>query len=248
MILGCIGKDYYGRKISENLEKVNVHTLLEISEELKSSRCGVGILNKERCLVPQIRASNMLSMDFVNSNMLEINKSELLLVEGYFVIEKFDIVKNLVKKFNEDKKKVVFTLSATFMIDNFFDKMLEISNNSDIIFCNEDEAIAFAKIESNDMFEVSEAIHKYLNPRDRIIVITCGSEPVIITEMKNGELVQKISQPVEKLDEEDIIDTNGCGDCKLFLIILIFILILFYIIFSFCWRIFISIHSRRRFN
>jgi len=221
MLLGCIGKDNYGTKISENLQKVNVKPLLEIKEDILSSRCGVGICKKERCLVPQIRASTMLSMDFVNANMSEINKSELLLVEGYFVIEKFDIVKSLVAKFNENRKKVAFTLSATFMIDNFYDKMLEISNNADVIFCNEDEAMAFAKVKSTDMVEVSKAIHKVLTPRDRIIVITCGCQPVVVTEMRNGELVQNISQPVEKLSESEIIDTNGCGDCMFFLYFLL---------------------------
>merc|ERR1712032_1723284 len=166
-------------------QKVNVKPLLEVKEDILSSRCGVGICQKERCLVPQIRASTMLSMDFVDANMADINKAELLLVEGYFVIEKFDIVKSLVAKFNESKKKVAFTLSATFMIDNFLDKLLEVSNCADVIFCNEDEAMAFSKVKSSNMVEVSE--------------------------MKNGE-VKSITQAVEKLSEAEITYTNGCGD------------------------------------
>lgn len=226
MLLGCIGKDNYGNKISENLQKVNVKPLLETKEDVLSSRCGVGICQKERCLVPQIRASTMLSMDFVNSNMEQINQSELLLVEGYFVIEKFDIVKSLVAKFNESKKKVAFTLSATFMIDNFYDKMLEISNNADVIFCNEDEAMAFAKMKSEDMVQVSEAIHKLLTPKDRILVVTCGSQPVVVTEMRNGQM-NTISQAVSKLTEQEIVDTNGCGDCKDFFVFSLYFLLFF---------------------
>jgi adenosine kinase len=222
MLLGCIGNDSYGSKISENLEKVNVKPLLEIREDVLSSRCGVGICKKERCLVPQIRASTMLSMDFVNNNMSEINKSELIFIEGYFIIEKYDIVKSLVSKFNESNKKVGFTLSATFIIDNFYDKVHEISNCSDLIFCNEDEAKAFAKSNSDDMVEVSLAIHKLLTPRNRIIIVTCGSEPVVITEMRNGDIVQQIIHPVEKLSKDEIVDTNGCGDCKLIFLSLIF--------------------------
>ena len=213
MLLGCIGKDNYGTKISENLQKVNVKPLLETKDDVLSSRCGVGILDKERCLVPQIRASTMLSMEWVNSNMTSIDQSELLLVEGYFVIEKFDIVKHLVANFNEKKKKVAFTLSATFMIDNFYDKMLEVSNSSDVIFCNEDEAMAFAKVKSDDMVEVSKAIHKVLTPRDRVLVVTCGSQPVVVTESKNGE-ISVVKTEVEKLTNDQIVDTNGCGDCK----------------------------------
>ena len=154
----------------------------------------------------------MLSMEFVEKNMAEINKAELLLVEGYFVIEKFDIVKSLVAKFNEAKKKVAFTLSATFMIDFHGEKILEISQCADIIFCNEDEAIAFSKSTSKNMAEVSAACHKKLTPREgRIFVVTCGSEPVVVTQEVNGE-IKTITEAVAKLSGDEIVDTNGCGD------------------------------------
>jgi len=210
-MLGCIGKDTYGTQISEALQKVNVKPILEVKDDVLSSRCGVGITNKERCLVPQIRASTLLSMEFVEANMAEINKAEILLVEGYFLIEKFDIVKSLVAKFNDAKKKVAFTLSATFMIQAFLDKVLEVSNCADVIFCNEDEALAFSKSTSTNMVEVAEACHKVLTPRDRIFVVSCGAEPVVVSEMKNGE-IKTITQAVSKLSADEICDTNGCGD------------------------------------
>lgn len=218
MLLGCIGKDSYGNKISENLAAVNVNPLLEIREDRESSRCGVGIFLKERVLVPEIRASTMLSMDWVNKNMSEISKSEILLVEGYFVIEKFDIVQFLVDTFNKENKKVAFTLSATFMVDNFYDKMLEISNKSDLIFCNEEEAYSFAKIRSENMEEVAIAIHKILEPRNRILVITCGSLPVVVSKFdyEKNQISTLIKTEVPELTGEQIVDTNGCGDCNIF--------------------------------
>lgn len=220
MLLGCIGNDSYGKKIKENLASVNVTPLLETREDRESSRCGVGIFLKERVLVPEIRASTMLSMDWVNNNMTEINKSEILLVEGYFVIEKFDIVKFLVNSFNQSNKKVAFTLSATFMIDNFYDKMLEISNKSDLIFCNEEEAYSFAKLRSEDMEEVATYIHKILEPRDRILVITCGSLPVCVSKFDytQNKLSLVVKTDVPKLSGDEIVDTNGCGDCKDFIL------------------------------
>lgn len=215
MVLGCIGKDSYGEKIIENLSHVNVKPLLEVREDHKSSRCGVGIFEKERCLIPEIRASTHLSMDFVSSNLSEIAKSEILLVEGYFVIEKFNIVQYLVDYFNTNNKQVAFTLSATFMIENFYDKMLEISNKSDLIFCNEEEAYAFAKLRSDNIEEVATAIHKVLLPRDRIIVITCGSLPVYVTKFdyEQNALSVIIKTEIPKLSADEIVDTNGCGDC-----------------------------------
>lgn len=71
-MLGCIGNDNYGTKIAEELEKSKVKTVLEKNEKLQSSRCAVGVHLKERCLVPQIRASSQLSMDYVKEKMVTI--------------------------------------------------------------------------------------------------------------------------------------------------------------------------------
>lgn len=155
----------------------------------------------------------MLSMDFVTKNLSEIQKSEILLVEGYFVIEKYEIVKFLVEEFNKAGKKVAFTLSATFMIENFYDKMLEISNMSDIIFCNEDEAYAFAKLKSEDMNQVAFKIHSALEPRERLLVITCGALPVNSTKFNYEKQEQTgVSISVPEVEKDSIVDTNGCGD------------------------------------
>jgi len=218
LLIGCIGNDSYGKKITENLNAVNVKPLLETRDDKESSRCGVGIFHKERVLVPEIRASTMLSMDWVNQNTSEISKCEILLVEGYFVIEKYDIVQHLVNSFNQENKKVAFTLSATFMVENFYEKMLEISNKSDIIFCNEDEAYSFSKVRSENMEEVATAIHRVLSPRDRILVITCGSLPVYLTKFDYNQnaLSLVVKTEIPKLTEDKIVDTNGCGDCKFF--------------------------------
>jgi sugar/nucleoside kinase (ribokinase family) len=83
VMLGCIGKDNYGNRIYESLEKLNVKTILERSETDLSSRCAVGIFKKERTLVPQIRASNKLSLEFVKANIV---KFYFLIKECYFSI------------------------------------------------------------------------------------------------------------------------------------------------------------------
>jgi adenosine kinase len=214
MFLGCIGNDSYGTKIQDELNKAGVKSLLEVREDIKSSRCGVGIHLKERCLLPQIRASTMLSTEFVQKNLDTISEASILLIEGYFVIEKYDIIQYLTKHFHTHNKKVAFTLSATFMVENFHDKMLEVSNQSHIIFCNNEEATIFSKNDSEDFEEVSASIHKMLTPMDRILVITCGHKPVVISKFdyKQNKLDFVLKSFVYPVDNEEIVDTNGCGD------------------------------------
>jgi len=169
---------------------------------------------KKRGLLPQIRASTLLSSEFVEKNLEIILNAHLLLVEGYFVIEKFDIVKMLVSHFHRIHKKVVFTLSATFMVEAFADKMLEISNQSNLIFCNSEEAESFTKLKTNNIEELSIALHKMLVPLDRVIVITCGSDPTYVSkyDYQQGQLDYILKSFVYPVKSEEIVDTNGCGD------------------------------------
>jgi adenosine kinase len=214
MILGCIGNDSYGNKLQVELSKVGVKPLLEIRDDYLTSRCGVGIHLKERCLVPEIRASTMLSTKYVEEHLESITDADILFIEGYFVIERYDIILSLSKHFHSLGKKVAFTLSATFMISNFYDRILEISNQSHLIFCNSEEAELFSGLTNATLEEVSLSIHQKLQTLDRILIITDGSKPVCISrydpiEKKLDFVLKSFVYPV---NSSDIVDTNGCGD------------------------------------
>jgi len=214
MLLGCIGNDSYGNNIQEALNKAGVKSLLEIREDYKTSRCAVGIHLKERCLLPEIRASTMLSSEFVEKNLDAVSQADILLIEGYFVIEKYDIIVNLAKHFHLLNKKVAFTLSATFMVENFHDKLVEVCNSSHIVFCNNEEAEIFANCTSGNFEEVSEKIHKKLQPMDRILIVTCGKHPVVVSkyDYTENKLDFVLKSTVYAVDNDEIVDTNGCGD------------------------------------
>jgi len=103
------------------------------------------------------------------------------------------------------------------MIDNFYDKMKEISDSADLIFCNEEEAAAFAKQDSKDPVHNSLAIHRLLNRNEkRILIVTCGKHPVVISkyDYQNNQFEYVVNEYVPLVSSEDIVDTNGCGDCK----------------------------------
>ena len=214
MLLGCIGNDSYGKKISEALQQANVDPILEMREDMLSSRCAVAVHLKERCLVPEIRASTMLSMDFVDKNLEKILKASIYLIEGYFVIERYDIILRLAEEFAKLNKTIAFTLSAVFMVEAFRDRIIEVSNKSHIIFCNNEEAEAFTKNTSGNFEEISIQMHKTLAPLDRILVITCGKNPVVISKYNYAEdkLDFLLKSYVYSVPDEEIVDTNGCGD------------------------------------
>jgi adenosine kinase len=214
IILGCIGNDNYGEKLTKALEHSGVKPLLEIKEGDKTSLCGVAVYQKERCLVPMIRASTHLSQEYVNAHLSEITQAHLLLIEGYFVIEKYEIIQQLYKQFNSLNKEVAFTLSATFMVENFYDRLLDVCNHSQIIFSNNEEAELFAKIQSEDFELISKTIHKLLTPKDRVLVITCGSKPTVVSkwDYTNDQFDFVLKTSIKPVKSDDIVDTNGAGD------------------------------------
>ena len=102
-MLGATGQDLYKEKIMNALETAKVKPLLQAIPNMNTSRCGVGIYKKERCLLPEIRASNCLTEDFVTEHQNEIFENDALLIEGYFLQE--NLISAKIYVWNLKKKK-----------------------------------------------------------------------------------------------------------------------------------------------
>lgn len=219
-MLGCVGNDAYKDKIVTALKDIGVCPLLQINNKLPSSRCGVGIYKKERCLIPQIIASNTLSMEFVKKKINQIKDHNTLVIEGYFIKEKYDIVKYLVDEFKAKKKTIMFALSATFLLqeeNKTRDKMIKIANDSDYIFGNMEEAQAL--IEDNTLIfqDTFKKVHQMFTKKDRYLIITVGAQGVFASkydyEKNNLDFIIQSFPPF--IDNDDIVDLNGAGDAFL---------------------------------
>lgn len=145
-----------------------------------------------------------------------ILKGSILLIEGYFVIDKHDIIPYLIKEFSEKNKTIAFTLSSTSMIKNYYDKLIYVANYSHLIFCSKEEAECFAGVSSdnNDMDEIALKIHRKLKSLERILIITNGKNPTHISKYRYmfNEFDYVLYSYADSVDVNDIIDTNGCGD------------------------------------
>lgn len=68
-MLGSIGNDKYGQMTISMLKQENVDTrLIDIIDNMDSSKCAIGVLNHERSLLSQSLASAHISLDFVKKN------------------------------------------------------------------------------------------------------------------------------------------------------------------------------------
>jgi adenosine kinase len=215
-IIGCVGDDDYGKNMIKALEDVNVNTIIEINKEYKTSRCGVGVYLKERCLLPEILASNYLSEDFIVQNLEKVLSHDLIFIEGYFVKEKYDKLLDLSKLYTQENKKVALTLSAVFMIEYYYDLLKGIADLSDLIICNDEEAKYFSGNKDEECIdEVARKIHKKLQVKEgRLLIITQGKRPTHISQWNNKEnnFDFVLNSYVYPIDDSQIVDTNGCGD------------------------------------
>ena len=215
-MLGAVGNDKFKDKIINSLKEAKVEHLLEIKQE-NTSICGVGIYKKERCLVPDIQASKNLSKEFIEEKKHIIFDHEVLLIEGYFLKENFEICKYLCEEFNREQKLVILTLSAVVIVQQYIDKIKEIANMSDMIIGNMEETEVLAGGKNSIFQETYEKVHRILFPRNRLLVVTCGSHGVYCSKYNYNsmrlELILQCFPNFVKNDE--IVDLNGAGDAFL---------------------------------
>jgi len=181
-MLGAIGQDSYKEKIMNALKSADVIPLLQPIPNISTSRCGVGICQKERCLLPHIKASNCLTDEFVKEHEDEIFNNDALLIEGYFLQERYELCKYLCNMFKRAKKMVILTLSAVFMVQSHREKIMEIAENSDMVVGNLEEFEAFAEVQRSDPHITIAKAHEKLSPKERLFVVTDGGNGVYVTK------------------------------------------------------------------
>ena len=216
-MLGATGRDNYRDKIINAFLQSGVNFLLEAIPNMETSRCGVGINQKERCLLPQIRASNCITDEFINEHENEILSHDALLIEGYFLQEKYELCHSLCDKFKNSRKTVILTLSAVFMVNQHNEKILEIANYSDIIVGNNDEFEALGDSQGLEPKVTFERVIKKLPNKEKLMIMTAGNKGVFIGKynVKKGALEYILQSFPSPIKNEEIVDFNGAGDAFL---------------------------------
>ena len=217
-MLGSVGDDLYKNKIIQALEDIGVNPILEILKDDKTSRCGVGVYKKEKLFVTQLRASKRLSEKFINENLEKILEHDALIIEGYLLKNKFELIKKLCDYFEQNNKMIILTLSANFIVKSHFDKLIELGNKSEIIAGNMDEAKEFAGIDGNNEKEIFRSILQKLKPKEnRLLLVTDGQNGALCGKYnyENNQLEFIIQCFAPKINDKEIKDLNGAGDAFL---------------------------------
>ena len=197
-----VANDEDGKKYLDSLHKAGVKHIGFSKEgsELPTGKCLIFVTpDAKRTMSSMLGISAYLGSKDIDFDA--VDNSRIFYIEGYMVTseENFSAVTSVLKNINSDNTLKALSLSDAGIVHGFKDKFKEIeSYGIDMIFCNDDEAIAFSGAEN-----LEEAI-KFYKKQSYMIAITKGAEGSII--IKEGK---EIFSPAEKIVP---IDTNGAGD------------------------------------
>ena len=211
-MLGAVGNDIYKEKIINSLKEENIEPLLETKQE-KTSRCCVGVHEKNVYSISDIKASKNLSKEFIEENFNSILNHDILLIEGYYLKENYEVCKYLSEEFNKEEKLIILTLSSTLIIQEIADRIKEIGNMSDIIVGNLQEIETFSGGKSQVLQETLERTHRMLFPKNRLLITTCGKHGAYCSKYnyKNMRLDLILQCFPNFIRNEEIVDFNGAG-------------------------------------
>lgn len=215
VFFGSVGQDEYARILEERATEEGVNVQYQRSNANPTGTCAVLITGTQRSLCANLAAANDFTPEHLRSdaNQAYLKAAEYFYVSGFFFTVSFASALTVAKEAAATDRMFLMNLSAPFVPQFYKNNLEEIFPYVDVLFGNETEAAALAKefnYGTEDLKEIGlriSALPKQNAKRTRTVVITQGSNPVLLIEKGT---VREF--PVQKLSADEIVDTNGAGD------------------------------------
>ena len=197
-----VADDEDGRNYLESLRSAGVDHIGVSSEnsDMPTGKCLILVTpDAKRTMSSMLGVSAFLGSSDIDYEVVE--NSKIFYIEGYMVTsdDNFNAVISVLEHLKGKDTIKALSLSDAGIVHGFKDKFKQIeSYGIDMIFCNDDEAIAFS-----DANNVTEAV-EFFKSKAYMTAITKGSEGSVV--LKDGA---EIHADAEKITP---VDTNGAGD------------------------------------
>ncbi|GAA5817172.1 hypothetical protein MFLAVUS_010714 [Mucor flavus] len=214
--MGCISNDKFGETMKESAKADGLATNYEITTEAPTGTCAVLITGHNRSLVANLAAAEKFNVSFVQKpeNWKIVEEAKYYYFGGFCITHDggYNSAILVSKHAAENNKTFALNLSAPFLSQFFKERLDAVIKNTDILFGNEDEARTYSKQAGWNTEDVEEIAKKLSqlekgNSKPRLVVITQGADATV-TAVGNESKVH----PVIKVQESEIVDTNGAGD------------------------------------
>ena len=197
-----VADDEDGRKYLESLRSAGVEHIGVSSEnsEMPTGKCLILVTpDAKRTMSSMLGVSAFLGSSDIDYDVVE--NSKIFYIEGYMVTsdDNFNAVISVLEHLKSKDTIKAMSLSDAGIVNGFKDKFEQIeSYGIDMIFCNDDEAIAFSGAAN-----IEEAVDFY-KTKSYMTAITKGADGSVI--IKNGSEIHADAIKIIP------VDTNGAGD------------------------------------
>lgn len=213
---GCIGNDENGKILKKKMTQIGIHVNYLIDEDHKTGTCVSVVTGINRSLVADLGAANHYKKEHLKQpeNWAHVEKATIIYVAGFHLSVAADAILELGKHAAMYNKIFGHNLSAPYLCELYTEQQMTLMPYVDYLFGNETDFAAFSKQQNfgtDDLKEVAlkaAALPKVNTERERMVIITQGSLPTIVAH--GGEVTE---YPVNEIRPEEIVDTNGAGDC-----------------------------------
>ncbi|KAF5385057.1 hypothetical protein D9615_001090 [Tricholomella constricta] len=216
---GCVGDDDLAEQLKAANKREGLDEVYQVKKGEKTGACAVVITGHYRSLVTDLRAAEKFDQSHLSSPAVAplIEAAKFFYVEGYFLTHGTASILELSQKAAAAGKAFAINLSAPFIPQFFKAQLQQVLPFCDIIIGNEAEAESWASAnglpDPKDLAGIAKAIAilpKTNASRPRVVVFTQGARSTILVTSTEPDSPKVF--PVNPLQDEEIVDTNGAGD------------------------------------
>lgn len=212
--LGCIGDDKFGVELTKRSREAGVWVEYLVDPKANTGTCACLITGKSRSLVANLGAANHYKKEHLlqPQNWCRVEMAKYYYISGFFLTVSPESMLTVAEYAAGNNKYFMTNLSAPFLSQFFKEPQMKVMPYVDILFGNETEAETFSEHQgfgTKDRKEIAlkAAALPKVTKRPRVVIITQGSDPVIMAH--NGTISE---HPVPTIPPDNIVDTNGAGD------------------------------------
>lgn len=224
LFTGCISNDDFGQMMSKKAQEDGVITNYAVAESEPTGTCAVLLTDqgKNRSLCAFLGASQKFTEKHLLDNWDQLVAStDIIYLSGFLLTVSpatYQLLGEHVAKSTDPKKRCCLNLSAPYVSLVFGHELEKVMKYVDIVFGNDDEALAYAQFKKWDTKDVEEiaakicADEKARTQVGRIVIITQGDRPIILVQQLNDKSLDTRHYPCKAIEAKDMVDTNGAGD------------------------------------
>lgn len=224
MFTGCISDDDFGQKMAKKAQEDGVITCYAIANSEPTGTCAVLLTDqgKNRSLCAFLGASQRFNEKYLLDNWQElVENTDVIYLSGFLLAvcpPSYHLLGEHVAKSSDPKKRCCLNLSAPYVSLVFGKELEKVMKYVDIVFGNDDEAIAYAEFKgwgTKDVQEIATKMctdEKVRNQIGRMVIITQGDRPIILVQKLDDGTLDTRQYTCKAIESKDMVDTNGAGD------------------------------------